>query len=515
MPGDPYIPRDVASAGSTVELYEQFVLSRSLDAPDGFETKRLASWRLAHHPTLPVVDIRDAAASTGGPDADRLGWLLGYPITADGVLLRSGSTVTVSSDDPLTFVESLGGRFLAVFVNCPDPAIYPDAAATYSSVFCTSLEVAASTPGLIPYDETTLDRTELVEQLGIPWNNSMYPLGLTPRHGIRHLLPNHHLDLTTWSMVRHGPTWRPRGAVSVDESVERFAAIVRRNVTALTDAYPCYLQLTAGSDSRALLACAREQRAQIATYTLRLPDLDGMTDAEIAARIADRAGVSHQIVATITPEPADLDLWMYRTSCEVGEPRGWRATTTLRSLDRSRAHLGGNIGDLSRTYYWDAVVDAETPVTIEQLAHRALVHGMPELDAGQQRAAASAVVREEVERWRDASTAPDSFALADLLYIENRVGCWGGIWPYAQYTGPGFALFPMCHREAIDLMMFLPESVRRSGQFNELVIRHEWPELLDLPFNTPPRSVRLAHLPRRLARGVTRRVRHAVGKVWS
>jgi hypothetical protein len=501
----------VALSGSTADLCEQFVLSRSLDTPDGFETEHLASWRLAHHPTLPVITIRGAGQRAGEPD--RLGWLLGYPVTSDGVLLRSGSSVTARDDDPLTFVESLGGRFLAVFVDGANPAIYPDAGGTYSSVFCGSLEVAASTPGLIPYDDTTLDRQRLVEQLGIPWNNSMYPLGLTPRHNVGRLLPNHHLDLGTWTMVRHGPRWRARGAVSVEDSVSRFAAIVRRNVAAIADVYPCYVQLTAGSDSRALVACARELRSQIATYTLRIPDLNGMTDADVAARISAHVGLSHQSVPIIDPDPADLDLWVYRTSCSVGEPRGWQATTTLRSLDRSRVHLGGNIGDLSRTYYWDVVVDAETPVTIDQLAGRALAFGMGQLDAGQQQAAESTVVREEIERWRDASTAPDSYALMDLLYVENRVGCWAGIWPYAQYYGPGFSFFPMSHREAIDLMMFLPETVRRRGDFNRMVIRQEWPELLELPFNDPSRSVRAAHLPRRVARGVARRSRRLAGRI--
>jgi hypothetical protein len=368
----------MALAGTTADLCEQFVLSRSLDTPDGFETEHLASWRLAHHPTLPVIAIRDADQRTGGPDADRVGWLLGYPVTSDGVLLRNGSNVTVGADeDPLAFVESLGGRFLAVFVNCRNPAIYPDAAATYGSVFCRSLEVAASTPGLVPYADTTGDREGLVEQLGIPLTDSMYPLALTPRHGVCQLLPNHHLDLRTWTMVRHGPRWQERGSINVDDSVSRIAEIIRRNIHAMMDAYPCYLQLTAGSDSRMLLACARERSSELATYTLRIPDLSGMNDAKIAARLSGRAGVPHQAVAMPKPDHDDLDRWMYRTSCGVGEVRGMRAATALRSLDRSRAHLGGNIGDLAHNDYWATVDGPESsprsnssPCTRWRASHR-------------------------------------------------------------------------------------------------------------------------------------------------
>ena len=116
-------------------------------------------------------------------------------------------------------------------------------------------------------------------------------------------------------------------------------------------------------------------------------------------------------------------------------------------------------------------------------------------------------VLEEIERWRDEAAAPDGLSLLDLLFVENRLGCWAGIWPYAQYYGPGFTFFPMCHREVIDLMMFLPEAVRRGEGFNQMVIRQEWPELLDLPFNTPSRSVRAAHFPTRVAGGLRRRAR--------
>ncbi len=504
-------PHEVALSGSTKNLCEQFVLSRTHDTPEGFETDRLGRWRLAHHPTLPVITIR--ARGTGGSDIDggQLGWLLGYPVAAEGTLLQTGSTVT-ADDDPVAFVESLGGRFLAAFVNCPNPAIYPDAAATYSSVFCGSLEVAASTSGLIPYDETTRDRLELVEQLGIPLTNSMYPLGLTPRHGVRILLPNHHLDLTTWTMVRHGPTWRERGSIGVEESVSRVAAIVRRNIAAVMDVHPTYLQLTAGNDSRMLLACARQRRSELATYTMKLPDLSGMNDAKVAAQVSKRVGVSHRSVPMLRPDPADLEMWMYRISCGVGEPRGFQADTAYRSLDRTRTHMAGNIGDLARIGYWGTVAGSATPATMEQLVAHAVAHRSWPLDPGQQRGAASPAVLEEVERWRNEVTVPDPLSILDLLFVENRLGCWAGIWPYAQYYGPGFTFFPMCHREVIDLMMFLPEAVRRGGEFNQMVIRQEWPELLDVPFNSPSRTVRAAHLPRRIAGGVRRRARRRLGR---
>jgi hypothetical protein len=511
------LPREIARAGSTADLCEQFVLSRSLETPEGFVTQVLGAWRLAHHPTLPVITIRRADEKTDDAQEDRLGWLLGYPITDDGELLQAGSSIAMGAgDDPVRFVDALGGRFVAVLVGVAKPAIYPDAAGMYSSVFCPGLEVAASTPGLVPYTDRTGDRTELVEQLGIPTTNSMYPLGLTPRHGVRRLLPNHHVDLTTWTMVRHGPRWRERGSIGVAESVSRVAEIMRRNIAAVMDVYPCYLQLTAGHDSRMVLACARERRSEIATYTLRMSDLSARNDVREAARISEQIGVHHTTVRVGRANPVHLRRWVHRTGASVGEPRGWRADTALSSLERSRLHLAGNVGDLARLGYWGHVEGPDTPATTAQIAEFALVHLAGHLDPGQQRAAASPLITDEIEAWRDGAGAPDELALLDLLYVENRLGCWGGVWPYAQYRGPGFTFFPMNHREVVDLMMALPDDVRREESFNQLVIRHEWPDLLEIPFNDPARSVRAAHLPTRVARGLRRRgrdVRHRLVRV--
>ena len=498
-----YVPRDVAAAGSTRELCEQFVLSRSLDTPDGFETDRLGSWRLDHHPTLPVIAIDDERGN-------RLGWLLGYPITTDGRLLGAGSSITVQTD-PVTFVGELGGRYLAIFVDHPTPGIYPDAAASYSSVYCPSLQVAASTPGLIPYDTGTTDRMDLVRDLQVPQTTSVYPYGLTPRHGIDRLLPNHHLDLDHWDMVRHGPKWLQRGSVSIEHSAARIAELTRRNMTAVMDQHLCYLPLTSGNDSRTLLACAHDRATELALYTMKIPDRNGARDAYVAAQIARHIGLPHQRVSMLRPTPDDLERWAYRTSCSVGEPRGWNATTTYRSLDRARVRFVGQVGDLSRMVNLTPDDTENTAISPERLAIQGVTYCdgadyRSQLTAAQLRAAAAPAVLERAEGWMRNSNAPDSLALLDLVYSENRTASWAGVWAYAEYFGPGFTIFPMNHHEIIELMVALPTQLRRDETFMQEVIRQQWPELLDWPFNTAPRLLGIVDFPRRVARNARRRV---------
>ncbi len=504
------VPSEVVRRGSTRDLVEQFVLSKSLDTPDGFETESLGTWRLAHHPTLPVIHIDDR-------NGNRLGWLLGHPITSLPELLRGGSTVTVDGDvDRLGFVEDLGGRFLAVFLDGHSPAIYPDASASYASVFCQSMQLAASTASLIPYDVDTTDRLEFLRDLNIPFSTNYFPFGFTHRHGVEQLPPNHHLDLERWEAVRHGPRPPKRGSLSVEESAERVAALIRRHLDAVLECYPGYLPITSGHDSRMLLACARDHREELGLYTLRIPDLNGERDTYVAGHIARRFRLSHQAVAMIRPDPRDLELWSYRTGCVVGEPRGRNATTTYRSLDRSRVRFNGQIGDLLRSPNRTPEDREDSVISVERAAIQSLVDATgsdyrSKLTPGQAKVVTSAFFLERAERWLVGLGGFDAFTVIDLNYLESSIAAWAGPWAYAEFFDPGFTLFPMSHREIIDIFLALPEIERCDSSLQRAVIRQQWPELLDWPFNVTPWQVVASQFPRRALVHARRRARISRG----
>ena len=499
-------PSEVSARGRAADLCEQFMLSVSPDVPDGWVARRLGNWHLAHHPTLPVIAIDNPVAGNAA-DAP-VGWLLGYPITSDGRLLGDGAALALSGD-PADLADDLGGRFLMIIAAEDHPAIYPDAVGSYSSVYCPSLRIAASTPALIPYGAATTDRYELIEQLGIPWTGGTFPFGMTSRHGIERLLPNHHLDLRTWTMVRHGPRRRyERGELSVEETADRVAAIVRRQIDAIMDHIPCYLPLTAGNDSRLLLACVRHRRHELALYTADIPGAGGANDVATATTIADRFGLQHQRLPLTRPADDDVDLWLYRTGCSVGERPGLNATTSFRTLDRSRARLNGQIGDFARNVYRLPADHEDTRLTAERLAlQSASQHSVDyrtSIRSGKVRFGLSPEVLGYVERWIESVDEPDALRVLDLAYVEKVIAAWAGVWAYAEYFGPGFTIFPMCHSDVTALIMGLPDDVRREGTFNRTLIARHWPELLDVPVNTPTTSTTLRHKRRAIVRRLRR-----------
>jgi len=86
----------------------------------------------------------------------------------------------------------------------------------------------------------------------------VYPVGLTPRQGVERMLPNHALDLAAGRLAR---LW-PRESLPFDGDpaaiTQATADVVSRAMGGVGRVHPLQIPLTAGLDSRLLLACSRE-----------------------------------------------------------------------------------------------------------------------------------------------------------------------------------------------------------------------------------------------------------------
>ena len=70
----------------------------------------------------------------------------------------------------------------------------------------------------------------------------------------------------------------------------------------------------------------------------------------------------------------------------------------------------------------------------------------------------------------------------DLLYLEQRVGCWATPQFYGHVT-PMSYMVGFNHRRIIESFLRLPFEFRFARNLPDAVIRNRWSELLDLPFN--------------------------------
>jgi len=498
---------------NTSQLVGQFILGTiGTRVPEGWFSERIGDWILGHHSSLPVIRLL-------GDDDRNVGWLLGYPIDGKGKLWGGQEVMCLPGlaecpESPLEqFIYGFGGRFLVALVSTRQPRIYLDPCGSLSAIYCIHQKIVASTTNLIPYDERTRDRMDLMRDMGIPDNNAEYPLELTPRHNVQRLLPNHFLDLSNWQSLRHWPKHPLHSEGSVDEAVSEIAAITKKNIAAIVSRGPTYLRLTAGSDSRMLLACARSVADRLELFTVPIPGDDAFIDVGIARKIARRFRLRHFVPRFQEPKQEDLDEYMFRIGFGTGEVRGWMAATMFKQANPAYAQLDGGICGLERGKYYDISDTESTKVTPERLLKCC-------------NAPSSELTLSPLKRWLDTVPSTDPFHILDLFCLEQRIGGWQGMLPYAEARDPGFQLLPVCHREIITRMLTLPTEYRRLGFLTcrvahvgpaplmKEIIEREWPELLEWPFNKPTRWMHVSLAVRRSRRKLAfqaDRVRRGLG----
>jgi hypothetical protein len=419
------------------------------------------------------------------PSGEHCGWLVGHAIGEDGVMLAGSHPMPAQPDAFEPALYRLGGHFAGILLSAGNARVYMDPAGAQSCVYAPALEMVGSTPSLVPYGMGCDDDEELIRTNGMPTAKAILGFGLTPRRGVQRLMPNHYLDLTHWMPHRHWPAAPIRADRDPEDVVNTVSELATRHIRALArDGIP-YLALTAGYDSRSLLACAREVVDRIELVTLSSPDAAGRLDVEIARQIAQQHGLNHRVVPFCAPTVEQREQWMWRTGFSVSEQRGWDATGMFSTLDPARPEMVGVAGEAARASYWRELGNGG-PVTPELIL---TAMGLPH----------NAVFRAHAEAWLRDIPADGPMNIVDLFYIEQRLGAWAGILPYAEAHAVAFQLYPFVQRDAMAGMLALPDAYKFASRFPRDIIQLRWPELARIPFNREPG---LRHVARRLRRRV-------------
>ncbi|HEU5098736.1 MAG TPA: hypothetical protein VFU22_06945 [Roseiflexaceae bacterium] len=461
------------------QLAGQFMLSRRPeDLPVGWRTRTLRGWVLATHPRLPVADIRT-------PDGALAGWVAGYPI-ASGTICPPAVHIPAEAAASAAALESaiycLGGRFAVVALTDAYERVYLDACGSLSAVYSAEAGVVASTPAYFD-DQTHPWDQELIRFLNMPASGLWYPFGMTPRRNVWRIIPNHFLDLNLWATRRHWPTALFSVAAEPAVLMSQIAKTIRETIDAVAKSYPLHMSLTAGRDSRLLLACAKDHLDCTRFFTFARKR--ATADTHIARALARRFGLDHVLLAIEPATPAQQSAWLARVGhCVSGDIA--RTHPTLGRLDPWRALLPGMAGEVGRAFYWRDGDSATMRLTPEDTVARC------HLPANDRIVSAAG-------GWLDELAGHSAFAILDLLYIEQRLGCWGGPQQYGGDPWSVAQLFPLAHRAIFTATLSLPPEYRANERLVTDICRQEWPELLDLPFNEFSGWQRY---PRRIAKSV-------------
>lgn len=412
-------------------------------------TVELDGWTLRHSPTLPVVPIIGGAR----------GVVLGWPL--DGPEVVSSIHVGDNVEDEL-FRHA--GRWAAIILS-PEPRVFVDSAASLGVVYDPKQNLIASTTTLLRWGQPYTLSDERFEARHLK-PNSFYLSGETSDAAALRLLPNHALDLHSWQVERHGTA----PAVSGDpaEHVSTILTATRDALTAAASIAPLTLPVTAGRDSRMVLAAAHGVAGSKDYVTFRYPD-HRRVDAMFASRLARAQGLGLTIL-----DLADAGREQKKTSLEhvgydanEGKARDFFVAASRLGFDR--AWITGFAGEVGRCYYWSAVNrHASAEDLLKQMHFAPSAHNVDQLGAW---------------LWDAPDVSPE--ARLDLLYIEQRLGAWAS--PQLYGTAP-FAVnvMPLASRAAFTAMLSLPHDYRRRQRLAADLVEAGWPDIAGLPFGRVP-----------------------------
>jgi hypothetical protein len=219
-----------------------------------------------------------------------------------------------------------------------------------------------------------------------------------------------------------------------------------------------------------MLACMRGL-PRVTSYTFYIGDELSWRDVRGAREVATRAGIPHRVLQRRKVRSSQLRDWVVRTGGEAGEPRGWIASASLEAQQERRAMITGAQADFSRVQAFRKRF-LDKPITPRDILARCHAPGLPDF------------IR-RAEEWIGALPPLDYLGVGDLVMVEQRFACWGGVINYGELGSASARICPANTRAMMETASRLPVDYRTASRLHEDVIAAAWPELLEVPFNAP------------------------------
>ncbi len=290
--------------------------------------------------------------------------------------------------------------------------------------------------------------------------------------GVKHLLPNHYLKMTTREVQRYWPS-TPLTPLNLEEAVEKSCMFLQGIIKAIVHRHPAMMAVTAGSDSRTLLAASKSVQSKI-YYFINNHDMDqNNPDLLIPTEICDGNGISFHVHDV----PNDVDdnfRQIFLNNTFLANERLLASIYNVYYKNHSDKVLILGVGEIGRTFY------GKEPkvLTGYRVAYKLGYAKCP-------------YVLKKCDQY-----VPELLSVAKkfgvnvmaLIYWEQRLGNWGAV----RNSESNIAIEkvdPYNSHSLYETFLRVDEKYRFYGQtscvFFREMIRYMWPELLKWPINPP------------------------------
>jgi len=433
---------------------------------------------LSRCPELPVAAVAD---DRGIPSR-----LLGIAVQSDPERpLPAEELASAGSERPLEAYGSWCGRWILL----RDWDLHLDAGGTLGCFYRTinrgrAGEVwASSSPVLLGALPDRPPPSRVAPSLTFGKGMEWYPPPCSRFGGINRLLPTQILSLRAAGVdrVRARPALVEGLRATAYE--ETLASLERTLVTSIANigryGAPAWLPLTAGVDSRLILAAAARAGVALTAFTQDYPSM-AEGDRDLPPLLARELGYEHRLLRPGRLVRGKGTLFDAHTGghCVDGNrgDRRFFAHGQWEMIPAPAVILRGGVFEIGRGYFYRKFPEPETGDLFELLAER---FGFDEFHPNS--FAHVAGVAEWV-KWLTQAPHP-GLDWRDRLYLEQRIAGWvSSIEQALDLTAYDRAYVANSHLYMATVLT-LPEAVRASGQHHVDLIARMAPSLLGFPFN--------------------------------
>jgi hypothetical protein len=457
----------------------QFVFGPTCPSPlpSGWSSRKLPrrGW-LATHPDLRVTSVAaDARALT------LIGFMLDpqAPNASDATILERLFQRCDRIAHLLEATAGYGGRW-ALVADCDDGRyLFTDALGLRQALYAdhdpagvwvvsqAGLALDVLGLGFDPDAQRFIDSYAVRARTEYRW-----PGASTPVAGLKHLLPNRVLDLDRARVRRYWPRDALLG-LDLDEAVERLSALLRGLIAAAAARFDLALSLTAGIDSRLVLAAARPFMDRIDCVTVRQARMaDDHKDLQVPARLCARLGLRHHIVraaGSMSPEFS----WAYKRNVFLAHDLyGPDAEAILARFGRRKVALTGSGAEVGRCSFRKQLpfsrlrrISAADLAWLQGMYHPYAIRSF--------------------QAWLDDVGDTRNVKLLDLFEWEQGHGNWLAMTQLEFDIAWRDIFTPYNCRALLTTLLRVRESLRRAPDYAlfKVAIGKLWPDLLAEPIN--------------------------------
>ena len=373
-----------------------------------------------------------------------------------------------------------GGRWILIVNDGREIKLFNDAAGLrqvfYSDRRCTDEFWCASQPRMI----ADILRLEMAED-AIDFINSYefrknpefrWPGDSSPYKEIRHMLPNHYLDLATRCCKRYWPD-RPLPYLPLSQAVGKASATLQGLMKSAGNRFDLALSMTAGLDSRMVLAASKDISNTVSLMTVRqIGKPENHADVGIPSALLSKLGLKHDVVKS-SFIMTDEFLTAFRKNVPIAHPLyAPDAQAILDYYGQMKVAVTGSASEIARSSFRRDLNKPKNDVVTPQDLAKLQIMGE------------NSFALHHFQRWLSGTGEIYNLDILDLFEWEQGHGNWLAMCQTEFDIAWKDIFTPFNCRNLLITMLSVDEQYRRPPyELHEKIISKLWPELLSVPIN--------------------------------